>query len=184
MPVFRKGPHDAEYRLRKPQPAEAAVVPSLREIVLGVDPGMNGGLACISLDGVEIAAMPQTERATWDWFRWYAERKDVFAYVERIQPAIFAINKASMAKLYGSYMRVRAFLVAAYIPFEAVDAKDWQHALGIPRRQPKETDSKWKGRLKAKAEELFPRVLVTLNTCDALLIAEYGRRTRLGAGHA
>lgn len=43
-----------------------------------------------------------------------------------------------------------------------------------------ESETQWKNRLKAKAQQLFPQQEVTLATADALLIAEFGRRKRSG----
>ena len=37
--------------------------------------------------------------------------------------------------------------------------------------------TEWKRKLRERAEQLFPGVNVTLKTCDALLILEYGKRT-------
>ena len=71
-------------------------------------------------------------------------------------------------------------LTAAGIPFEEVTPVVWQRGLGIPVRKKDESRSQFKGRLKAKAQQLFPQVKVTLKTADALLISEYCRRKREG----
>ena len=36
----------------------------------------------------------------------------------------------------------------------------------------------WKSKLKGSAQRLYPHLRVTLQTADALLILEYGRKTR------
>ena len=47
-------------------------------------------------------------------------------------------------------------------------------------RLKEESKSQWKNRLKAKAQQLFPKLKITLKTADAILIAEYCRRKREG----
>ena len=42
------------------------------------------------------------------------------------------------------------------------------------------TNTEWKNRLKACAQQLFPREKVTLAVADALLLAEYGRMKEIG----
>lgn len=98
-------------------------------------------------------------------------------------------------------------LIAAGIPHEEAQPTRWQKGLGIPSRTPHdktrqvvvtkgknkgkmreeryggETDSQFKNRLKKKAQQLFPTITtgtITLDTADALLIAEYCRRLREG----
>jgi hypothetical protein len=84
-----------------------------------------------------------------------------------------------------NYGSLRMAMIASGLPFEDVPPQVWQKALKIPSRkkegrQYKETKAAFKNRLKAKAQQLFPRVYITLATCDALLIAEYCRRKFLG----
>ncbi|MEK0326404.1 MAG: hypothetical protein QQN63_11940 [Nitrosopumilus sp.] len=159
---------------------------------------------------LEIDPMPKTEADIWKWMTGYTdtlagfEVVPVFATIEWIHPAILGVGKSSMSKLYGNYMALRAFLTAAEIPFEDVKPVVWQRAMGIPVRKPHtkkreveitkgknkgkmriqnyggETDTQWKNRLKAKAQQLFPSKNITLATADALLIAEFCRRKHEG----
>lgn len=159
---------------------------------------------------LEVTPMPATEKDVWDWFdRYNAHANEIagrrcFAAIEWIHPAIQGVGKSSMSKLYGSYMSLRMALTAVEIPFEIVKPHDWQKGLGIPKRKPHtssreveitrgknkgkmrtqkyggETDTQWKNRLKAKAQQLFPLQKVTLKTADALLIALYCKRKHEG----
>lgn len=143
---------------------------------LGIDPGVNGGICVIRYGTIfSVEKMPPTERDIWDYFIGVG-LGDVVASLEWIHPAIQGIGKSQMSKLYGNYKLLTGFLIAAKIPYEEVKAATWQKALGIPTRKPTENGTKWKNRLKAKAQQLFPKEHLTLNTCDACLIAEYGRR--------
>ncbi len=142
-------------------------------VFLGIDPGASGGLAVIRGNvAVEFKTIPKTERETFDWVSSGVGRFS-FAVIERITPAAFGFGKASMSKLYGSYMSLRMALVAAGIPFIAESSAVVWRALGIPPKKREETQTAWKNRLKAEARKRFPRLYPTLRTCDALLIALY-----------
>jgi hypothetical protein len=79
-----------------------------------------------------------------------------------------------------NYGALRMALTAAGIPFEEVVPGVWQRGLNIPPRKKTEGKTAWKNRLKAKAQQLFPSVKITLATADALLIAEFCRRKHEG----
>lgn len=148
---------------------------------VGIDPGANGGLAILHPDG-HITLTELSKLTKRDIFECLdltdaTYEKRTQAFIEWIHPAIQGIGKSSMSKLYGSYMELQMALLAANIPFETVQPRKWQVSFGIPPRKGEATP-KWKRRLKEKAEQLFPGVKITLATSDALLIAEYCRRTR------
>lgn len=71
--------------------------------------------------------------------------------------------------------------LAAGLRVEYVSPQKWQRALGLlsKGRGLGQGDTAKKNRNKAKAQELFPGVKVTHAIADALLLAEYGRRTLL-----
>lgn len=87
---------------------------------------------------------------------------------------------SAMFKFGSNYGQVLMALTAASVPFETITPARWQRGLGVPPRKKGETKSEFKNRLKAMAQRLFPQVVVTLATADALLIAEYCRRARTG----
>lgn len=156
---------------------------------MGVDPGINGGIAVISSTGRLAWAepMPGTQADIWllVHHRLLGPEGidlDVRACVECINPAAFGWDKSANSKLYGSYRELTMVLTACEIPFETPQAKKWQAALSIIPRKKNEGDSKWKNRLRAKASQLFPGFGKgitkerALKVCDAILIAEFCRR--------
>jgi hypothetical protein len=163
---------------------------------LGMDPGRTGGLTAI-LPGRTIAILtPETETDIWDWVRQFRPGSlapynvtAAFCEIEWINPAIQKVSKSNMSKLYGSYMALRMACVAARIPFETVQPQKWQPQLGVEKRRPSETDTKWKERLKGYAQRLFPDLecwqwrLVEERraVADSILIAEQCRRRFTGA---
>lgn len=146
---------------------------------IGVDPGQSGGLVIIRHDGrVSSCQMPKTERDVWNWC-YNLNDTDAIAVIEHVH-SMPGQGVASSFKFGRGYGGLRMALIAANIPFEEVTPQRWQKGLAIPARKKTESKTQFKNRLKAKAQQLFPKVPVTLATADALLIAEYCRRKHEG----
>lgn len=138
--------------------------------ILGLDPGLSGGLAVVGSDGLaECAKMGSTEKDTFDeiWaiLKEYKVRK---AYIERASSRPFQGGPSTFTFGMG-YGGLRMALIALEIPFEAVAPGVWQRAMGCLSKGNKNTT-------KARAQELYPQVKVTHAVADALLIATYGLR--------
>lgn len=155
---------------------------------------------------VGVANMPATRTDIWQWVSggWYEslepvlnakEYGDVTTALQQSSYSISAVVEkvtgvthkrfdtgASMFKFGTSYGELCMALVAASIPFQEVMARVWQKAYNLTpvSKDPKVSNARaramHKNNLKAKAQQLFPEARVTLKTCDALLIMEYGRR--------
>jgi hypothetical protein len=181
-------------------PVRKLSVPPLQPdppVYLGIDPGVGGGLAWIAgRNKVDVAKMPATETDLWDLLETIAGEMNLkggFALLEQqsARPTIVFDHKTkkfrptilkSTCVLYGGYRLLKGMLVAAGIPHEECPPQRWQKAMNIPPREKGEPEQKWKNRLKARAQALFPGVTLTLATCDALLIAEAARRSKQGGG--
>jgi len=153
--------------------------------ILGIDPGINGGLALISDDGAMAEYIPTLggyidlpTLAT--WLRENQTRIDG-AYLEHVH-AIFgssAGNTFTFGRVFGA---VEALLAALKIPYVLVQPKVWQKVIhaGIDK------NLKAKEKSRIAASRLFPNIDLRATErskvphdgmTDALLIAEYGRRT-------
>jgi len=84
------------------------------------------------------------------------------------------MSSSSIFVLARNYGQVEGILVALGIPIHHVKPQAWQKALGLGHREktgsPHRDRTKWKNKLKAKAQHLYPEEKVTLDTADALLI--------------
>lgn len=146
---------------------------------IGIDPGQHGGIAVLLADGtvVEVCKMPSTPRDLYDFLSQYS--KDSFCVLERVggMPGNGGSAMFNFGKGYG---HLQMALVALGIPTEDVTPNKWEKTYQLGTCG-KFTKTEWKNRLKAKAQQLFPQLgkKITLATCDALLIAEYGRRNNL-----
>jgi crossover junction endodeoxyribonuclease RuvC len=79
---------------------------------------------------------------------------------------------SSTFKFGVNYGFLRGMLTAHKIPFEEVTPQKWQKAMGCLSKGNKNVT-------KAKAQQLFPNLKITHKVADALLIAEYCRRTHV-----
>lgn len=138
---------------------------------VGIDPGASGGIAIIHEDGsvIEALKIPTTEKDVLNvligWGR-------AFAMLERVR-SMPGNGVASTFKFGQHYGMLRMALVAGGVPFDEVTPQRWQKAMGCLSGGDKNVT-------KRRAQELFPQQRVTHAVADALLIAEYCRRSRLG----
>lgn len=146
---------------------------------IGIDPGAQGGIAVLSVDGsvVEVAKMPTTPMDLLDFLSKY--RDDSFCILERVG-GLPGNGGSAMFNFGNGYGHLQMALLALCIPTSDVTPNKWEKSFQLCSSG-KYGKTEWKNRLKAKAQQLFPSLgrKITLATCDALLIAEYGRRLSL-----
>lgn len=153
---------------------------------IGVDPGAGGGMAVIRAWGeVEVAVkMPETERDIWNFF--HEHTTDSRAVIEFVR-ASPQMGVSSAFKFGCGYGGLRAFMIAAGIPFEEVQPRKWRPVMGcksLGKEAFGERDvTASKNITKARAQELFPdpAIKITHALADALLLAEYARRLEMRA---
>lgn len=161
---------------------------------IGIDPGKSGGLALLNQDGTVAAVtkMPDTERDLCDWLETWQDAgqgsgsngadhgiRPIKAMLERVNAGAWGAGKGgqkmgvSSAFTFGmGYGVLRGVLTALRIPFDLVSPQKWQGEIGCLTKGQKNVS-------KAKAQQLFPNVKVTHANADALLIAEYCRRSEV-----
>ncbi len=149
---------------------------SVKRNYIGIDPGKHGGIAVLDSDGtvLDVAKMPETPQ---DLLGFLSKYKDCsICTLERVggMPGNGGSAMFNFGKGYG---HLQMALISLEIPTEDVTPNKWEktYQLGSSGKFSK---TEWKNKLKAKAQQLFPSLgkKITLATCDALLIAEYGRR--------
>lgn len=146
---------------------------------IGVDPGGGGGMAWITWGSmypepaIKCHKMPATEADTLALIQ-SIPQMGRSAVIEKVQGYIGSGQPGSAMFKFGcNYGGLRMALIAAGIPFDEVPPQRWQKRLGIIKGGRAEGKTEWKNRLKAKAQQLYPNVDVTLAVADALLIARY-----------
>lgn len=148
-------------------------------LILGVDVGASGGIAEI-WPGGKIMAFPMLEQP---------DLRDYFAEVARIASVEGLVLQCFIEQVGGYIGRpqpgshmfkfgfgagfIHGLLAANSITTHLVRPQVWQKGLsGVDKLKGPDR----KRALRAEAARRFPNVKTTLSTCDALLIAEYGKR--------
>jgi crossover junction endodeoxyribonuclease RuvC len=141
-------------------------------IIIGIDPGIHGGIAIIFSDGkAEAHKMPDTERDIYDLLNDIADRNsyliDVFLESVHSMPGQGVSSSFKFGRGYGF---LRGCVTALRYPLHDVTPQKWQRALGCLTGGDKNVS-------KQKAQQLYPQLKITHATADALLIATYGKQT-------
>lgn len=142
----------------------------MKTIHIGIDPGLSGGIAFIPTSGEPWAhKMPDTDRDLIDLLRDATREMEARALIELVHSSPQMGVKSAFTFGLG-YGRLQMALTAVGIPYERVRPQAWQKAMGCLTKGDKNVS-------KRRAQELFPGIKVTHAIADALLIAEFARRT-------
>jgi len=155
------------------------VIQPSTSIRIGIDPGKSGAIAVIQkghgTTNVTTIPMPETDRDMWEVFENYVDG-DVIAVVEKVGGYV-AGNPAPGSAMFNFGMNFGKLIMACVgngLILHEITPQKWQKGLGIPpRNKDKENGTKFKARLRQKAQRLYPKLKITNNTADALLIAHY-----------
>lgn len=147
---------------------------------IGIDPGASGGIAFIPDNNTAKAwadKMPSTLADLYDTF--CSPENGVLAgdchYIHACLERVHSMpgqGVASSFKFGQGFGHLEMALTAARIPFTYVTPQKWQKELQCLTGGDKNVS-------KARAQQLFPHLKITHALSDALLIAEYCRRTNL-----
>jgi len=150
-------------------------------LYIGIDPGASGGIAVISETGfAQTFKMPETEADVLALLRSYAIGDEVIrATIERVHTAP-QMGVVSAFKFGRGVGVLHMALIAAGIPFDEVTPQAWQKMMGCIAPKRVEFGQKDKNITKRRAQALFPNLTITHAVADALLIAEFNRRTSRG----
>jgi len=135
---------------------------------LGIDPGVSGGMALIAESGVETFKLKNATESdiAREIENWHVHIE--FGVIEKVSssPQMGVRSAFTFGMSYGFLRGV----ITGLFPFEEVSPQKWQKAMGCMTKGDKNVS-------KAKAQQLFPQLKITHAIADALLIAEYARRT-------
>lgn len=159
----------------------------MKEFILGIDPGLTGGLAFISRDGLLIEPIPRIggngDIDIYELTRLISDySKDVqHAFVENVHamPKNGSIGNFKLGRCFGI---IQGLLIVFDIGFTAVAPSRWMKEMhqGISKDLPT------KQRSATAFRRIFPKINALENKrcrvphmgmVEAALIAEYGRRT-------
>ena len=145
--------------------------------LIAIDPGKSGGIAWKMAYGARAVPMPATEPDI------SQKLKEIYYHLDKPTVLIEEVGGYIGSPQPGSAMftfgRNFGFLLGVLTCLSArivlVRPQKWQGFLGLGTSDGNRT--KWKNKLKSKAQNLYPDLDVTLAISDALLLLEYGRKT-------
>jgi hypothetical protein len=145
--------------------------------ILAIDPGASGGLAFgDNRKPPMLISMPETLHDLIETIRGaacdHAFVELVGGYVGKAQPASSAFN---FGQNYGQILGV---LAALEVPYTLVRPQAWQKSLSLGTSTGM-SKTEWKNKLKAKAQQLYPNIKITLSTADACLIWHAAKTDRI-----
>ena len=148
-------------------------------LYVGIDPGVSGGIACITSDELFAIKCPSTiadmndkveavvNVAHHTGYKVYATIEAVHSMPKQGVASVFKFGKN-----YGEWLGI---LSANKIPYTQVSPQKWMKIFGS---MPKEKKDR-KNHIKHLAQQRYPDNKITLATSDSILIAEYCRYTTL-----
>ena len=148
-------------------------------IYIGIDPGAKGALVVLTdRSAITYKFSDKTEYDICEVL--FSIASDChFAMIEKVH-SMPKQGVASTFKFGQNYGTLRGFLIAAALIYDLrwddVTPMKWQTAMGCIT-PPAYTGTQKKNHHKSKAQQLFPQIKITHAIADALLIAEYCRRT-------
>lgn len=147
--------------------------------LIAIDPGVCGGIAYVDTDGsVHALPMPGTLHDLDEQLHILTADSNplnvAIVFLEELPKFAGKMSGSSMATMFRNYGRIEGLLAAYGARIEYLPPKKWQQALGLGDK--KTHGARWKAHLKGRAQALFPQLMVTLKTADALLILEAGRK--------
>lgn len=155
------------------------------KFIIGIDPGSIGGIAVLQEDGsvVCVRKMPDTPQDILDFLRQYGGTElfgsSVVCYMEKVGTGMPGQSSKATATFARHCGHLEMALLALGIRTNEVTPQKWIKAYQLGKSSDC-SKTEWKNRLKALAQQLFPREKVTLAVADALLLAEYGRKQEVG----
>ena len=142
--------------------------------IIAIDPGNNGGITIYSAEDkrvIESVKMPATPQELLNLLRIYSFNS--VCYLEKVQ-GLPGMSGGGMFTFGRGYGHLEMALLCCKIPTVSVTPQKWQKELQLGNRGNKST-TEWKNKLKAKAEQLFAYVRITLAVSDSLLILQYAK---------
>ena len=152
--------------------------------VIGIDPGAHGALAYVEISSPLTVVHATAKTPPIEALRaalLTADASECVAYLERVGGFIAgkSLPGSAMFKMGHSAGYWEGALAALKVRTILVRPQQWQ--AGIPGVAVAKEKPARKRALRDEALRRFPSLTITLDNCDALLIADYGRTVERGA---
>jgi len=145
----------------------------MNRTIVACDPGVNGGFAVKTQDRILLFPMPESVPDIHELLM-DIKLSDSHIWIEKVPKFVSKLTPAAaVATLHENYGIVQGLAYSQGYALHRVEPRVWQEPLGLGGRKSCATGPEWKRKLKAKAQELYPHLDVTLGNADALLILHY-----------
>ena len=143
------------------------------KIIIGIDPGANGGVCFMARERSDAFPMKSLAELKSELAKLKRKGRPLKAFLEEVGGYIGKAQPGSAMFKFGRSMgEIVGLLTGLEIPFKTVRPQVWQKGLpGLAKLKGVER----KRALKEIATQRHPELAPTLKTCDAILIAEYGK---------
>lgn len=147
--------------------------------IIGIDPGKNGCICMMTDTKLLVRKMPDTPTDLYNLLELLIKgsKGECYCFLEKVQ-GLPKMGGGAMFSFGKGYGWLEMALLSLKLPTETVLAQKWQKEFQLGEVKGTQTSTVWKNKLKAKAQQLFPKQEIFLWSSDAILIAEYGRRTK------
>lgn len=145
--------------------------------IIGIDPGLSGGIAVLDDHGMRSYTMPETFGDIFDFLRSLnlQYNGDVKAFLEDVGHGMPGQSSKATAVFARHNGHLEMALYALGIQTIKVTPQKWQKAYSNSLGKSKDVEKReWKNKLKGLAQQMYPAEKVTLKNADAILIAHYG----------
>ena len=159
-------------------------------MLIAIDPGLSGAIACMVDGKVHAYKMPDTPK---DIFLLILSMKtdDAFCWIEQVGAYMPGNSGPAAVKFARHCGHLDMALLSAGIPYDTVLPRKWEHWLiGAPNYPPIPDDisdkeqerilakrkQERKNKIKIKVQGLYPDLKVTLKTADALGILTWSSK--------
>jgi len=149
------------------------------KLFIGIDPGMNGGIAFINAEmdsyGIKTIRCPKTVHEMAEMFstgvNLSSDPENIILFIEHVWsfPGDGRVGAFRFGYNYGLW---KGIVGANELDMFNISPRKWQGELDVPDGLKGRERKKW---LKEYAESLFPNIKITYNTSDAILIANYAK---------
>lgn len=155
------------------------------KMLIGIDPGAEGGLSWEFNEKIHARKMPDTPRDICDFLRELATLADGYGEVKCIVEKVGGYMPGNSGPAATKFARhcgnLEGILIALNIPFVQVTPQKWmKYFIGVRTYPAYMTSAQKKTRrknlIKKKCQELYPHLRITLSTADALGILDYAMR--------
>ena len=145
--------------------------------IITIDPGITGVIVVNVSDKITIHKMPQTFPDTYNLLEEYKSMESVVCtifkcYLEKVH-GMPGQGGAAMFTFGRGYGWLEMALYSLKIPTYPITPQAWTKAMGLGTKKAAGSPTKWKNKLKQKAQQIYPSEKITLWNADGLLMMYY-----------